>query len=196
MTVDQATHSPATANSSIHEDLEVLFEESAALANRLKKNARLLHRNDNLSASGRGLLQTLQLHGSMTVPQLASLRSTSRQNIQVLADRLAEAGFIAFVPNPDHKRSVLVALTDAGRGILASANEREAVLLTKLLPDTASAQLREAAELLRKLRFQLGGEPRRRRGVKIAPTVAAPVTQPKPAPAFAEPEEEMSVSML
>ena len=182
MTVDQATNPSSTANGSIHDELEVLFEESAALANRLKKNARLLHRNDNLSASGRGLLQTLQLHGAMTVPQLAAARSTSRQNIQVLVDRLAEAGFIEFVTNPGHKRSVLVGLTAAGRAMLASANEREAVLLENLLPHTASAQLREATELLRKLRFQLGGEPKRRRARSVTTTVE-PVKHAKPAPA-------------
>ena len=109
MTADQAANSAKPANGSIHDELEVLFEESAALANRLKKNARLLHRNDNLSASGRGLLQSLHMHGAVTVPQLAASRSTSRQNIQVLVDRLSEAGFIEFVTNPDHKRSVLVA---------------------------------------------------------------------------------------
>jgi len=194
VTVDQATKSSAfasaNANPSLHEELEVLFEESAALANRLKKNARLLHRNDNLSASGRGLLQTLHLHGSMTVPQLAAARSTSRQNIQVLVDRLAEARFIETVTNPDHKRSVLVGLTEAGRGILASANEREATLLENLLPQTASTQLREATELLRKLRFQLGGEPKQRRAgknpapatrpVEVAPRPAKPTSEPKP----------------
>ena len=180
VTVDQATNSSAASDGSIHDELEVLFEESAALANRLKKNARLLHRNDNLSASGRGLLQTLQLHGSMTVPQLAAARSTSRQNIQVLVDRLAEAGFIESVTNPDHKRSVLVGLTTAGRAMLASANEREAVLLGNLLPHAASAQLREATELLRKLRFQLGGAPKRRRAKSETrtpePVKSAPAT--------------------
>jgi len=207
VTADQTTHSSTTANSSLQEELEVLFEESAALANRLKKNARLLHRNDNLSASGRGLLQTLNLHGSMTVPQLAAARSTSRQNIQVLADRLAEAGFISFVSNPEHKRSVLVALTEAGRTLLSSANEREATLLENL-PQTASTQLREATELLRKLRFQLGGEPKRRRAKNEATvTIATETTTtetakpaPKPKPTAKQPEpvddDELPVSLL
>ena len=197
MTADQATHSSTTASGSIHDELEVLFEESAALANRLKKNARLLHRNDNLSASGRGLLQTLQLHGAMTVPQLAAARSTSRQNIQVLVDRLAEAGFIEFVTNPGHKRSVLVGLTGEGRAMLTSANEREAVLLENLLPHTASSQLREATELLRKLRFQLGGEPKRRRAKNVTPTPKP--EKPAPATSLAwvvADEEELPVNLL
>ena len=199
MTSDPATNSPATSINSIHDELEVLFEESAALANRLKKNARLLHRNDNLSASGRGLLQSLHMHGSMPVPQLASSRSTSRQNIQILVDRLETAGFIEFVTNPGHKRSVLVALTDAGRAILASANEREAALLGNLLPHAASAQLRTATELLRTLRYQLGGAPKGRRARSVVAKFEAPA---KPANPVTRPErawkaaDELPVNLL
>ncbi|MEY4387105.1 MAG: hypothetical protein RLY20_2388 [Verrucomicrobiota bacterium] len=163
MTSDPANSSPADSSFSVQAELEVLFEESAALANRIKKNARLLHRNDNLSAGGRILLQTLQLHGPMTVPQLATIRSTSRQNIQVLADRLEQSGHIAFVTNPNHKRSVLVALTEAGKALLTSASERESSLIDAILPNTAATQLRDAAELLRNLRYQLGGAPKRRK---------------------------------
>jgi len=199
-----------TANSvgSVQDELEILFEESAALANRLKKNARLLHRNDNLSASGRILLQTLQLHGPMTVPQLGVIRSTSRQNIQALADRLEATGHIAFVPNPNHKRSVLVALTEAGRTLLASANARESALIGAILPGTAAAKLREAAELLRKLRYQLGGAPRQRKKPtsrrSVAQQVEAIAVEPLALTAASatgtaqdvEVEEELPVSLL
>jgi len=173
----------SAGNRSIREELEVLFEEASALANRLKKNARNLHRNDNLSASGRILLQTLQLHGPQTVPQLAAVRSTSRQNIQVLVDRLAAAGYIAFQPNPGHKRSDLIALTGAGRGLLASANQREADLLANLLPHTTEPEVLAAAQLLHKLRSLLGGEAKRRRAKTGAVPVAAPVAKlPRSAP--------------
>jgi DNA-binding MarR family transcriptional regulator len=154
--------SPIVSPGSLREELEILFEEASALGNRLKKNARNLHRNDNLSASGRILLQTLQHHGPQTVPQLAAVRSTSRQNIQVLVDRLEAAGYIAFQTNPNHKRSELVTLTDAGRRLLSSANQREAGLLANLLPHTTEAEVLAAAQLLRKLRSMLGGEHKRR----------------------------------
>jgi DNA-binding MarR family transcriptional regulator len=154
----------STFNRSIRDELEVLFEETVDLANRLKSQARRTHRGEVLSASGRILLQTLQLRGSQTVPTLAHIRSTSRQNIQVLADRLAEAGYVEFVANPDHKRSVFVSLTEAGIALLSSANEREAGLLTTLLPHTTEDEVKAAAELLRKLRLLLGGERKRRSG--------------------------------
>lgn len=193
------------SNGSIHDELEILFEETVDLANRLKKQARHTHRGEQLSASGRILLQSLQLHGAQTVPALAHIRSTSRQNIQVLVNRLAAAGFIEFATNPDHKRSGLIQLTDAGRGLLSTANEREASLLATLLPHTTEAEVQAAAELLRKLRLLLGGERKRRKAIRQATAetheVVAVLTATGSAPAkvVVQPEsseEEWPVNLL
>ena len=192
-------------NGSIHDELEVLFEETVDLANRLKKQARHTHRGEQLSASGRILLQSLQLHGEQTVPALAHIRSTSRQNIQVLVNRLAAAGYIEFAINPGHKRSDLVRLTDAGRGLLSTANEREAGLLATLLPHTTETEVRSAAELLRKLRLLLGGERKRRKANREQPSemhevvTAQTATVSAPATVVVQPEsseEEMPVNLL
>ena len=184
----------STFNSSVRDELEVLFEETVDLANRLKSQARQTHRGEVLSASGRILLQSLQLHGPQTVPALAHIRSTSRQNIQVLVDRLAEAGYVEFATNPDHKRSDFVRLTDAGRALLSSANERESGLLTTLLPHTTEAEVKAAADLLRKLRLLLGGERKRRSGVtgdaRPSPSIETLRQPPEPD------EDELPVSLL
>jgi len=150
-------------NPGLHAELELLFEETVDLANYLKRKARHTHRGEQLSASGRILLQSLQLHGPQTVPALAHIRSTSRQNIQVLVNGLAAAGYVEFTPNPGHKRSDFVALTDAGHQLLRSANEREASQLANLLPHTTEAEVKQSAELLRRLRLLLGGERKRRK---------------------------------
>jgi DNA-binding MarR family transcriptional regulator len=193
------------SNGSIRDELEILFEETVDLANRLKKQARHTHRGEQLSASGRILLQSLQLHGAQTVPALAHIRSTSRQNIQVLVNRLAAAGFIEFVTNPGHKRSDLVQLTAAGRGLLSTANEREASLLATLLPHTTEAEVRSASELLRKLRLLLGGERKRRKAKREQPAEAhevveaQTVTTSAAATVVVQPEsseEELPVNLL
>jgi DNA-binding MarR family transcriptional regulator len=190
---------PTARHGSLRDELEILFEEASALGNRLKKNARNLHRHDNLSASGRILLQTLQHHGPQTVPQLAAVRSTSRQNIQVLVDRLEAAGYIQFQPNPGHKRSDLVALTDAGRALLTSANQREAGLLANLLPHTTEQEVLTAVQLLRKLRNMLGGERKRRskrEEAKPSASVEALKSAPRgPAPDITE-DDELPVNLL
>ena len=183
-------------NGSIHDDLEVLFEETVDLANRLKSKARHTHRGEQLSASGRILLQCLHLHGPQTVPALAHIRSTSRQNIQVLVDRLATAGYIGFVANPGHRRSDFVSLTGASRALLASANKREASLLAMLLPHTTETEVRAAAELLRKLRLLLSGERKRRQSAPRPEAVHAPVRRAVSQPTQPEEGEELPVSLL
>jgi DNA-binding MarR family transcriptional regulator len=181
---------------SIQAELEMLFEETVDLADRLKNQARRTHRGEGLSPNGRLLLQCLQLRGAQSVPALAHLRSSTRQNIQALVDRLAEAGYIAFVPNPGHKRSDLVSLTDAGRQLLSSAAEREASLLATLLPHTTEAELKAAAELLRRLRLLLGGERKLwgRAAADVLPLQVSPAAAPSKAMGPAE--EELPVSLL
>jgi DNA-binding MarR family transcriptional regulator len=150
-------------NGTIRDELEVLFEECVDLANYLKRKARQTHPGERLSASGRILLQSLQLNGPQTVPALAHLRSTSRQNIQVLVDRLATAGYVEFASNPGHRRSDFVQLTHEGEAILTSANQREAGVLAGLMQHTTESEVNDAAELLRKLRHLMAGERKRRK---------------------------------
>jgi DNA-binding MarR family transcriptional regulator len=129
-----------------------------ALAGRLRRNARQAQRGDNLSAAGRGVLLALHLNGPLTVPQLAVQRSTSRQNIQVLVNRLASTGFVDTSPNPHHKRSELIRLTETGEMLLQSANQREAAMLVQLIPNLDEADVLAAADLLRKTRELLSGK--------------------------------------
>jgi DNA-binding MarR family transcriptional regulator len=201
VSISASGNNTSTINGSIRDELEVLFEETVDLANRLKNNARRLHRGDQLSASGRILLQLLQLRGPQTVPVLAHVRSTSRQNIQVLVDRLEASGYIAFVSNPGHKRSDFVALTETGRALLSSANERETDLLATLLPHTTEADVKNAAELLRKMRLLLGGERKRRKATPKsdddAPAKSAPEPKVVVSPAHTfEAEDEYPVNLL
>ena len=197
MTDAAIANKTSTANSSIHDELEVLFEETVDLANRIKCKARHTHRGEPLSPGGRILLQSLQLHGQLTVPALAHIRSTSRQNIQVLVNRLATAGYIEFVSNPGHKSSDLVALTANGRELLSTANEREGGLLATLLPHTTETEVRDAAELLRKLRLLLGGERKRRKPKKRSSVEAeSKLTVPMPTQHPHVEEDSLPVNLL
>ena len=181
----------AASGTGLHAELEVLFEEAVDLANCLKSKARHTHRGEPLSASGRMLLHSLQLQEPQTVPALAHVRSTSRQNIQVLVDRLAEAGYVMFVANPGHKRSDLVVLTETGHALLASANEREADAHAALVPHATEAEVKAAAETLRKLRLLLGGE-RKRRGPRRTAEMAGSTAPTGPAQGLTAPAEESS----
>src|SRR5436305_7931387 len=94
----------------LEEGLEALLIEVNGLANRLKSN----NPKETIPSASRVALQVLQRCGPQTVPQIARARFSSRQNIQILVNRLQKEGLVELVENPDHKRSVLVRLTHRG----------------------------------------------------------------------------------
>jgi DNA-binding MarR family transcriptional regulator len=50
-----------------------------------------------------------------TVPQIARRLGIARQNVQRVADLLIDEGLAMLSPNPDHKTSPFLVLTEAGR---------------------------------------------------------------------------------
>ncbi len=194
--------------------LLALFAEVAALANQLRKTPAFSPRQDDSPSAGWGILQILDRLGPQTVPAIARIRSLSRQNIQTLVNRLESRGYVALAPNPAHKRSALVQLTEGGRSLVATVTDREAHSLQGLLPHVSHARLVPVARLLRQLRALLAGKelppaeiaeerlaskrakalrrPARHR--KTAPLTAPP---PPPLPEPAEPEEgEFPINLL
>src|SRR5215470_8278804 len=109
----------------LQERLEALLVEVNGLANRLKADSRAA-----LPSASRTALQLLQRHGPQTVPQIARARFSSRQNIQILINRLQQEGLVEFVTNPDHKRSALVRLTPRGHAVIAEAGKEADELTT------------------------------------------------------------------
>jgi DNA-binding MarR family transcriptional regulator len=102
-----------------------------------------------------GLLRSLKREGPQTVPQLARARPVARQRIQKLADELAADGLVEFVDNPAHKRSKLLRLTAKGVAAYDDLAERMLTICDDLAGDLADAELRGAAETLRRLRGKL-----------------------------------------
>lgn len=120
---------------------------------RRRYNAREGFEQGSVAASH--VLRLLEASGPLTVPQIARWRSTSRQNIQVLANRLKEEGSIEFVANPSHHRSPLLRLTEEGRGLRekTEAKERDELqdLRQRILPSEAAIGLkvlRQISDLL------------------------------------------------
>jgi len=143
-----APRGPRTpAKDSFRESLVALLTEVGAIANRLK-----LESGAELPAGAGSILQILELHGSQTVPQIASKRVTSRQNIQMLANRLAREGLIEFSGNPAHKRSSLVVLTAKGTQLLSQASQAQQNFLERLAAEIPEHELTASATLLRKIR--------------------------------------------
>ena len=134
----------------LQERLEALLGEVNGLANRLKSDPRA-----TLPSASRVALQLLQRHGPQTVPQIARARFSSRQNIQILINRLQQEGLVEFFTNPGHKRSALVRLTPRGHVVIAEAGKEAADLSTKILPSFSQSELSSATDVLSRLRCLL-----------------------------------------
>lgn len=106
-----------------------------------------------------GLLRSLATGGPQTVPDLARQRPVSRQHIQLLVNRLADAGLVELVENPAHRRSRLVSLTAAGRDrfgqIDAEVRAVAADLAAGLDPKALTAAAETLAEVNRRLEDRL-----------------------------------------
>jgi DNA-binding MarR family transcriptional regulator len=90
-----------------------------------------------------------------TVPQIGRALGHPRQVIQRAANSLADAGLIEPLPNPDHKRAVLLLATENGRALKRQADARGQEIATRLLRSVDPALVITANELLETLRLQL-----------------------------------------
>jgi len=83
-----------------------------------------------LSPAEFSALCTLGHNEGVTQKRLAAALDTAAPNLAVLLDRLVQRGLVARLPNPDDGRSQRLALTAAGRALLADA-ERIVVRLER-----------------------------------------------------------------
>lgn len=142
--------SPGTASreaATIH-----LVDETIRLYFRLRHVADQIHQKGALSGGRRGFLRSLHAEGPQTVPDMARARAVTRQNAQVFVNSLLEEGLVEKIPNPAHKRSHLIQLTDRGREALDEMNRRELRLVEQLDMGLSGPELTRAAEVLRTLR--------------------------------------------
>jgi DNA-binding MarR family transcriptional regulator len=105
-----------------------------------------LHADLGITTGMRGVMTSLTSEPK-TVPELARERPVSRQHIQTLVNDLTAAGLVETIPNPQHRRSPLIGLTDEGRRRLKEMREREASLLARTAPQVSSAELAAASRL-------------------------------------------------
>ena len=132
--------------------------------------------NDDLgvTAAMRGLLVSLADGAPRTVPERARERPVSRQHIQSVVNDLMAAGLAQALPNPSHRRSPLIALTEDGRRHLKLIREREAGLLARTAPSVSHAELAAATRLLELLERDLAG-----RVAEVAPVRSATAGRPR-----------------
>lgn len=183
---------------------QALLAEAQALAGQLRKNLDALHRQDGLPSGALGVLETLSDHGPLTVPQIARLRHTSRQNVQIEVNRLRAAGRVESKSNPAHKRSGLVYLKPAGEALVTAARQRQDRAFQSLSSTISETEAIAATRVLQRLGQNLAsaGAPERVPGPKPQhprrkPQPSPPPPQPPPAQTEEPPEDtELPISLL
>ena|SRR5947209_10133751 len=137
--------------------LPALLAEVIALGIGLRRVSARRQNQGALAAGERSVLDILERFGPQTVPQMARLRCTSRQNIQILANRLLANGLVRLTSNPAHKRSVLVTLTNRGREMVAKSAQQESEYLRSLAAGVPNSKISMATEVLGEIRALLAG---------------------------------------
>jgi DNA-binding MarR family transcriptional regulator len=135
--------------------LEALLAEVNALSAQLKWAGRSGDTGDQLLPAEASVLQTIAKLGPQTVPQIARARLNSRQNIQVLVNRLIADGCVEANRNPRHKRSVVVSLTTHGRQLFARSANRLEDIIKDFSMRVSAKRVSEAVEILNQLRSRL-----------------------------------------
>jgi len=121
------------------------------LFHKLGHGASALHRDMEVSAGMRAVLESVVQGGPQTVPQMARVRPVSRQHIQGLVNALMNRGYVAYADNPAHKRSKLVAPTPRGHEVFAAMRAHENAALRQISLDCSPEELAAANVVLRKL---------------------------------------------
>jgi DNA-binding MarR family transcriptional regulator len=177
---------PADTNS-----VQTLLDQIHWLSAELKRRAAASPEQDKLLLAARSVLQTLSDEGDSSVPAIAHVRNTTRQNIQIIANRLTELGLVEFVPNPRHKKSDLLHMTEKGAAVLSSAATQQAAFVEDLAARLQKVEVDAALQCLAGLHASLSGTraPTPRAHTTAPAATKRPVRslplQPEPVPATA-----------
>lgn len=128
--------------------LDALLAQVNALAIRLRQPATA---SGHLPAAEYSVLDILHTAGPMTVPDIARERSTSRQNIQILVDKLEAGKRVETVPNPAHKRSDLVRLTSEGNRWLMANEPEYRRFLSEIEAELGQNEIQSGLSVLRRI---------------------------------------------
>ncbi|MFJ7911996.1 MarR family winged helix-turn-helix transcriptional regulator [Kitasatospora sp. NPDC096204] len=104
-----------------------------------------------LSLTHARALRTLAEQGPLTIGRLAAGTETTGAATTQLVNGLVAAGYVTRTRQPEDKRSVLVALTDAGRARHGQRQKALAEALHADLDDYDDAALDQATEVLQRL---------------------------------------------
>lgn len=121
----------------------------------------LLGADQGLTSARWQVLGAMAIAGvPLTVPQIARRMGLTRQSVHATVNRLVADGLLELLPNADHRRSSLVALSDEGRAAYAAIDRRQAAWVNRLARGIPRADLETTARVLDEIGRRLQGDER------------------------------------
>jgi len=121
------------------------------LYRRVLRKVELGEEIEGLGVGVRAVLDMLRREGPMTVPQMGRAQALSRQFVQRMVNDAAARGFVEAVPNPAHRRSSLITLTEPGRVVIEAVTAREHGLLGQVGGELTQADVDACVKVLSRM---------------------------------------------
>lgn len=99
----------------------------------------------------RAVLERVHTTGPQTVPAIARSLYVTRQGVQTLVDRAKELGLVEARPNPEHRRSHLISLTEQGQRQFTELHGAELERLAGLAEELDPADVEACVRVLDRL---------------------------------------------
>lgn len=132
-------------------DAELLYDVIRHLRPLVLNSARVVEsrvRGEGWTVGSRAVVEVLVDSGAATVPDIARRMDLPRQAVQRHVNELAGLGHVEPRVNPQHRRSVLIALTPDGAAAFDRVKAAELTELAELAASFASEELRTTARVL------------------------------------------------
>ena len=95
------------------------------------------------------------MDGPITVAEIARRMGLSRQNVQRIANRLKQDGFIDTSPNPAHRRAKLYFLTNFGMESMQEVTKRQERWVNQMSKDMELVGIRQTVSMMIDCRQQV-----------------------------------------
>ena len=102
----------------------------------------------NLTVRMRAVLEILHKYGEQTVPELAARLEIQRQYVQIMCNETLASGFIEQRPNPRHKRSPILTLTNQGSALIEDILSKEMQIMQEMSEDLSTEDIAAALKVI------------------------------------------------
>lgn len=136
-----------------------LLEECAAIDRLVSAAVRQLTRGTGVTGPQWGVLGVFAgPEGPFSVAGAARRIGQTRQSVQGVADLLAEKALIEFRPDPNHRRTKLVTVTERGRSLLQKLRARQTAWTKQAASNLNTDDVESALRFARHIRAHLSNQ--------------------------------------